>query len=97
MSQAILKRFIDLKFSVWFTLGSQNETVFVTLRTCFSFLFPLSSLPTYLGKIEATVLSRVDCRSFSVLTILTGKVLSVTKHGFVFRAQRIPNARLIEI
>ena len=43
MSQAILKRFIDLKFSVWFTLGSENETVFVTLRTFFSFLFPLSS------------------------------------------------------
>ena len=27
-SQAILKRFIDLKFSVWFTLGSGNETMF---------------------------------------------------------------------
>ena len=28
-SQTILKRFIDLKrFSVWFTLGSENETTF---------------------------------------------------------------------
>ena len=28
-SQAILKYFIDLKFSVvWFTLGSENETMF---------------------------------------------------------------------
>ena len=27
-SQAILKRFIDLKFSVWFTLCSENETMF---------------------------------------------------------------------
>ena len=27
-SQAILKFFIDLKFSVWFTLGSENETIF---------------------------------------------------------------------
>ena len=27
-SQTILKRFIDVKFSVWFTLGSENETVF---------------------------------------------------------------------
>ena len=27
-SQAILKRFIDLKFSVWFTLSSENETMF---------------------------------------------------------------------
>ena len=25
-SQAILKHFIDLKFSVWFTLCSENET-----------------------------------------------------------------------
>ena len=42
-SQAILKNFIDLKFSVWFTLCSENEPCFVTLRTFFSFLFPLSS------------------------------------------------------
>ena len=27
-SQAILKRFIDLKSGVWFTLGSENETMF---------------------------------------------------------------------
>ena len=27
-SQAILKRFMDLKFGVWFTLGSENETMF---------------------------------------------------------------------
>ena len=27
-SQTILKRFIDLKFSVRFTLGSENETMF---------------------------------------------------------------------
>ena len=27
-SQAILKRFIDLKFSVWFTLDSEKETMF---------------------------------------------------------------------
>ena len=26
--QAILKCFIDLKSSVWFTLGSEDETVF---------------------------------------------------------------------
>ena len=45
-SQAILKRSIDLKFSVWFTLGSENDDLqFVTIRTFFSFLFlfPLSS------------------------------------------------------
>ena len=27
-SQAILKCFLNLKFSVWFTLGSENETMF---------------------------------------------------------------------
>ena len=27
-SQAILKCFIDLKCSVWFTLGSEDETMF---------------------------------------------------------------------
>ena len=26
--QAILKRFIDLKFSLWLTLSSENETMF---------------------------------------------------------------------
>ena len=41
-SQAILKRPIDLKLSVWFTLGSENETMFC-LKSFFSFLFPLSS------------------------------------------------------
>ena len=65
-SQAILKRFIDLKFGVWFTLGSENEiqlplSFFLFPLSAFlfplsSFLFPLSPLPTYLGKIEATVL-----------------------------------------
>ena len=35
--QAILKCFIDLKSSVWFTLGSEDETISsVTLRTLFS-------------------------------------------------------------
>ena len=27
-SQAILKYFIDVKFSVWFTLSSEDETMF---------------------------------------------------------------------
>ena len=27
-SQAILKRFMVLKFGFWFTLGSENETMF---------------------------------------------------------------------
>ena len=35
--QAIMKCFIDLKSSVWFTLGSEDETISsVTLRTLFS-------------------------------------------------------------
>ena len=68
-SQAILKRFINLKFSVWFTLGSENETMFCDTYNFFqlplsafrfplsSFLFPLSPFPNYLGKIEATLLA----------------------------------------
>ena len=62
-SQAILKRFINLKFSVWFTLGSENETMFCDTFSpspfrvpLSSFLFPLSPFPNYLGKIEATLL-----------------------------------------
>ena len=35
-SQAILKCFIDLKSSVWFTLGSEDETVFYDTYTFFS-------------------------------------------------------------
>ena len=36
-SQAILKCFIDLRSSIWFMLGSEDETIsFVTLRTLFS-------------------------------------------------------------
>ena len=51
-SQAILKHFIDLKFSVWFSLGSENETMFCDTLNFFqlplsSFLFPLSSYPRY--------------------------------------------------
>ena len=61
-SQVILKRFIDLKFSVWFTLSSENETMFRDTSNFFqlplsSFLFPLSPFPTYVGKIEATLLA----------------------------------------
>ena len=33
--EVILKRSIDLKFSAWFTLGSEKKTRFVTLRTFF--------------------------------------------------------------
>ena len=67
-SQAILKRFIDLKFSVWFTLGSENETMFC--ETWNFFQFPLSSF----------LFPLAYCRPAVDLK----KVLSVTKHGFVF-------------
>ena len=45
-SQAILKRFLDLKFSLWLTLSSENETMFRDTKNFFqlplsSFLFPL--------------------------------------------------------
>ena len=39
-SQAILKRFIDLNYSDWFTLDSEDETnCFVTLSPIFSLNF----------------------------------------------------------
>ena len=34
-SQAILKCFIDLKYSVWFTLGSEDETMFCDTENFF--------------------------------------------------------------
>ena len=37
-SQAILNCFIDLKSSVWFTLGSENETMFCDTWNFFQFL-----------------------------------------------------------
>ena len=39
-SQAILKCFIDIKNSVWFTLGSEDETMFF-----FSFFFSTKNAP----------------------------------------------------
>ena len=59
--QAILKHFIDLKFSVSFTLCLENETKFCDTSkffSAYSFLFPLSPFPTHLGKIEATLLAK---------------------------------------
>ena len=44
-SQAILKCSIDLKYSDWFTLGAENETMFVTLRT-FSAPLPVKVFET---------------------------------------------------
>ena len=80
-SQAILKCFIDLKFSTWFTLGSENETMYCDTWNFFqlplsAFLFPLSSFPFpnlhVSRKDRSDSASSVDCQSFSVLTILTG-------------------------
>ena len=70
-SQAILKRFIDLKSAFSLRWAQKTKPCFVTLRTFLSFLFPLSSFlfplssflfplspfPTYLGKIEASLLT----------------------------------------
>ena len=81
-SQAILKRFINLKFSVWFTLGSENEIMFCDTYNFFqlplsafrfplsSFLFPLSPFPfpELSRKDRGDSASRVECRSFGVLT-----------------------------
>ena len=86
-SQAILKHFIDLKFSVWFTLCSENETMFrdtknVSQLPLSSFLFPLSSflfplssflfpLSSFLFPLSSFLFPLSSCRSFSVLKILT--------------------------
>ena len=83
-SQAILKCSIDLKFGVWFTLGSEHEiqlplSSFLFLLSAFlfplsAFLFPLSSFlfANLSRKDRGDRASRVDYRSFSVLKTLTG-------------------------
>ena len=63
-------------------------------------LFPLSSFlhfPDLSRKDRSDSASRLDCWSLRVLKILTGgqpEKSCVTKHGFVFWAQRKPNAKL---
>ena len=103
-SQAILKRFIDLKFSVWFTLGSENETMFCDTWNFFqgfSFLFPLSAFrfplssflfpfPDLSRKDRSDSASRADCRSFSVLKILTSsRPEKISKACFKRRATAV--------
>ena len=96
-SQAILKRFIDLKFSVWFNLGSENETMFCDTWNFFqgsSFLFPLSSFlfpfPDLSRKDRSDSASRADCRSFSVLKILTSsRPEKISKACFKRRATAV--------
>ena len=62
-SQAILKCFIDLKSSVWFTLGSEDETVFVSLRT-FSGRLPVKIFKTLNGR-QSHILSKFHIRKNS--------------------------------
>ena len=130
-SQAILKRFIDFKFSVsglrW---PHKTKPCFVTLTTFLSFLFPLSSflfplssflfpfspflfpLSSFLFPLSffpfplssfpfpdrSDSASRVDCRSFSVLTILTGsRPEKSSKARFKGRATTVPNSIRIEL
>ena len=80
-SQAILKRFIDLKSAFGLRWAQKMKPCFVTLRTFLSFVFPLSSFrfplssfsfPDLPRKDRSESANRVDCRSFSVLAILTG-------------------------
>ena len=58
-SQAILKCFIDLKYSNWFTLDSEDET------KSYNHHMPIK-------KSQAKCTENIDCRSFSVLKTLTG-------------------------
>ena len=50
-SQAILKCFIDLKSSVWFTLGSENETMFCDTYNFFQ---------TALNDRQSYILKKID-------------------------------------
>ena len=59
-SQAILKHFIDLKFSVWFTLCSENETIFLGHLEHFSGRLPVVNT---LNDRESTLLAE-SLRSF---------------------------------
>ena len=114
-SQAILKHFINLKFNVWFTLCSENETIFLGHFEHFSGRLPVVNT---LNDRETTLLAESP-RSFldnsgkgreergkrnaegGKRKEVSGKrkgeaekVSSVTKRGFVFCAQRKPNAKL---
>ena len=104
-SQAIVKLFIDLKFSVWFTgLRKRNHVLWpLELFSASSFLVPLSSLSAFLFPLSSFLFPLssflfppaghlVFWKSWPSVDLK--KVLSVTKHGFVFWAQRKPNARL---
>ena len=99
-SQAILKRFKDLKFSVWLIYAGirKRNLVFwhLELFSASSFLFLLSRLISLSisRKDQSDSASRVE-KSWPVVDLK--KVLSVTKHDFVFWAQRKPNAKPFEI
>ena len=56
-SQAILKCFIDLKSSVWFTLGSEDETVFCDTLKLFSARLPVKVFKTLNGR-QSYILSK---------------------------------------
>ena len=58
-SQAILKCFIDLQFSVWFTLGSENETMFCDTSNFFSGRLPVKVFET-LNDRQCYILSKFD-------------------------------------
>ena len=91
-SQAILKCFIDLKSSVWFTLGSENETMFCdTWRLPVKIVKSLSdrqstliaeSLRSFLDKSRKRKKERGKRKAEGRKREIK-KVLSVTKHGFV--------------
>ena len=53
-SQAILKHFIDLKFSVWFTLCSENETMFCDTQN-------------FLGRLPVKIVKTVNDRQSTPL------------------------------
>ena len=112
-SQAILKHFVDLKFSVWFTLCPENETMFCDRTFSRSTADQDCQNTKWLAVYPASRVALIALRSFLDKSgkgkkergkrkeergkrgkRKLKKVLSVTKHGFVFWAQRKAKAKL---
>ena len=96
-SQAILKRFIDLKFSLWLMLSSENETMF--RDTSFSFLFPLSSFQFPLSSFLFLLSRRL--LNFNFIQTTAGnhyqrdiKTARLFPHGLVFAMKQQRNQSL---
>ena len=69
-SQAILKCFIDLKSRVWFTLGSENETMFCDTWNFFFGRLPVKVFKT-LNDRQYYILNKFDKSKKSIQSKLS--------------------------